>query len=56
MLADYGYGVEVMGRYDETTEEVVVAFQRHFRQQKVDGVADISTLMTLRRLLELVRG
>ena len=56
MLADYGYGVEVMGRYDETTEQVVTAFQRHFRQAKVDGVADISTIMTLRRLLELARG
>jgi N-acetylmuramoyl-L-alanine amidase len=30
---------------------VVAAFQRHFRQAKVDGVADSSTIETLHRLL-----
>ena len=28
---EYGYGIEVTGRYDITTKEVVIAFQRHFR-------------------------
>ncbi|SRR6266545_4595288 len=50
-LADYGYGVAVTGRYDETTKEVVTAFQRHFRPARVDGVADASTVRTLRKLL-----
>ncbi|MDP1626963.1 N-acetylmuramoyl-L-alanine amidase [Parvibaculum sp.] len=56
LLADYGYGLEVLGRYDDATEAVVTAFQRHFRPQKVDGVADISTVATLRRLLEAVKS
>jgi N-acetylmuramoyl-L-alanine amidase len=30
----------------------VEAFQRHFRPQCVDGIADGSTLRTLRRLLD----
>jgi N-acetylmuramoyl-L-alanine amidase len=51
-LADYGYGLAENGVYDEATREVVVAFQRHFRQEKVDGIADASTLLTLRALVE----
>ena len=51
MLASYGYGVEVTGVYDHATRDVVAAFQRHFRPEKVDGIADVSTLETLRALL-----
>jgi N-acetylmuramoyl-L-alanine amidase len=51
-LAGYGYGIEVTDRYDEATREVVTAFQRHFRPARVDGIADESTLLTLRALLE----
>lgn len=51
MLALYGYGVEITGIFDRQTEIVVEAFQRHFRQRRVDGIADRSTLLTLRRLL-----
>ncbi|MCB1472128.1 MAG: N-acetylmuramoyl-L-alanine amidase [Rhodobiaceae bacterium] len=51
MLALYGYGVEVSGIYDTTTQQAVSAFQRHFRQEKVDGIADVSTIETLHRLL-----
>jgi N-acetylmuramoyl-L-alanine amidase len=50
-LARYGYGIEATGSCDRATAEVVTAFQRHFRPQRVDGVADISTLATLQRLL-----
>jgi N-acetylmuramoyl-L-alanine amidase len=53
-LANYGYGIEVLGVYDEKTAKVVEAFQRHFRPAKVDGVADLSTVATLRLLLESV--
>lgn len=56
MLADYGYGLEVLGRYDEATKAVVTAFQRHFRPAKADGVADLSTVATLRRLLDRVKA
>lgn len=52
LLKAYGYGIEESGHYDETTRDVVTAFQRHFRQARVDGIADPSTLMTLRALVE----
>lgn len=50
-LARYGYGIEVTGEYDKLTRAVVNAFQRHFRPARVDGVADRSTVETLKRLL-----
>lgn len=52
MLCDYGYGIEPSGHYDDLTAAVVTAFQRHFRQARVDGIADVSTVATLRRLSE----
>lgn len=51
MLALYGYGIEITGHYDTNTRSVVEAFQRHFRQSRVDGIADASTVTTLRDLL-----
>lgn len=51
MLALYGYGVAITGVLDQDTERVVRAFQRHFRQARVDGVADASTITTLRDLI-----
>jgi N-acetylmuramoyl-L-alanine amidase len=51
-LGAYGYKIVDTGRYDEQTREVVTAFQRHFRQARVDGIADASTLLTLRALME----
>ncbi len=56
MLADYGYGITANGRYDDATHEIVVAFQRHFRPARVDGIADVSTLRTLERVLETRNG
>ena len=52
LFAMLGYGIAVTGVYDGLTEAVVTAFQRHWRQDKVDGIADGSTLATLRALLE----
>jgi N-acetylmuramoyl-L-alanine amidase len=54
-LAEYGYGLAVSGRYDETTRQVVVAFQRHFRPARVDGLADVSTIETLRSLIDATK-
>lgn len=54
MLKLYGYGVEISGVYDARTRLVVEAFQRHFRQERVDGIADQSTVTTLYRLLEAI--
>lgn len=51
MFAMYGYGLAVTGVYDQATEQVVRAFQRHFRRERVDGVADASTITTLRDLI-----
>ncbi len=52
LLALYGYGVEITGVYDRQTRQVVAAFQRHFRPEKVDGEADASTVATLKALIE----
>ena len=51
LLALYGYGLELTGVYDKPTEIVVAAFQRHFRPERIDGLADASTLATLKDLL-----
>ena len=51
MLADYGYGITASGHYDTATYEVVAAFQRHFRPERVDGVCDESTRATLQNLI-----
>ena len=47
MLASYGYGLDITGVYDAKTEFTITAFQRHFRQARVDGIADPSTIATL---------
>jgi len=52
VLRAYGYGIEETGSYDDATRDVVAAFQRHFRPARVDGIADPSTLLTLRALIE----
>ncbi|GHE46832.1 N-acetylmuramoyl-L-alanine amidase [Camelimonas fluminis] len=56
MLALYGYGVDMNGDYDASTEAAVRAFQRHFRPELVDGVADASTITTLRDLIASRQG
>ena len=50
-LARYGYGIEISGVFDARTRIVVEAFQRHFRTEQIDGIADPSTIETLHRLL-----
>ena len=52
-LIEFGYGLEMSDIFDETTRDVVIAFQRHFRPLCVDGVADASTTMTLGHLLKM---
>lgn len=51
MLKLYGYGIEVDGVFGPRTKVVIEAFQRHFRQSRVDGIADQSTVTTLHKLL-----
>lgn len=55
MFARFGYGIEITGVFDQRTFDVVVAFQRHWRQDKVDGVADGETLGLLRALMATVQ-
>jgi N-acetylmuramoyl-L-alanine amidase len=50
-LAQYGYGIAVNGTYDSVAYDVVTAFQRHFRPERIDGIADESTRATLAELL-----
>lgn len=54
LLRTYGYGVTETGELDLPTQQVVVAFQRHFRPARVDGHLDRSTLATLERLVATV--
>jgi N-acetylmuramoyl-L-alanine amidase len=53
MFSLYGYDQPVTGLFDTRTHAVVTAFQRHFRQARVDGVADASTITTLRDLIAM---
>lgn len=48
-----GYGLQPGGAYDEETATAVRAFQRHWRQHRVDGVADGETRATLMGVLQL---
>jgi N-acetylmuramoyl-L-alanine amidase len=50
-LLSYGYGVEVTSTFGKGLEQVVEAFQRHFRPARLDGRADASTVQTLERLI-----
>jgi len=51
MLSLYGYSTEINGDFSAAMAGDVEAFQRHFRQERVDGIADFSTIDTLHRLL-----
>jgi N-acetylmuramoyl-L-alanine amidase len=55
-LAAFGYGVEPTGTYGRGLENVVQAFQRHFRPERLDGRADASTQDTLKRLLAALQA
>lgn len=51
LLAAYGYAVPQSGVLDAATRDTLVAFQRHFRPERVDGVIDSETVGRLRWLL-----
>lgn len=48
-----GYGLRSGPDYDEETVSTVIAFQRHWRPERVDGVADGETRARLVGLLQL---
>jgi len=51
-----GYDLPPSGTYDAATTTVVTAFQRHWRQERVDGIADGDTRARLVGLLRLVEA
>ena len=53
-LADFGYGLESNGHLDGQTTEVIIAFQRHFRQSNIDGVFDAETSAILDALIRSI--
>ena len=55
-LRDVGYGIVADGNCGVATAAVVRAFQRHFRQARVDGVIDGDTAAVLDRVRALVTG
>jgi N-acetylmuramoyl-L-alanine amidase len=50
-LARIGYAVPMTGELDEATRDALVAFQRHFRPERVDGEPEPGTLARLDGLL-----
>lgn len=52
-LREVGYGLPVDGDFGAATAAVVRAFQRHFRQSRVDGVIDAGTDAVLDRVCAL---
>ena len=52
-LTRLGYDLPPSGKFDAATKAVVVAFQQHWRQAKVDGIADGETRAQLIALLRL---
>jgi N-acetylmuramoyl-L-alanine amidase len=50
-LALYGYEVEANGSHDLETRNAVLAFQRHFRPERLDGVFDAACAALLADLL-----
>lgn len=53
-LAQIGYAVPTHGRLDRATRTVIEAFQRRYRPERIDGVADPETLGQLDGLLSLL--
>ena len=39
-LGNWGYGLKLDGDYGEKTEKCVIAFQRHYRPSRLDGIWD----------------
>ena len=52
-LASFGYAISPVGRFDADTVLAVRAFQRHFAQHRIDGVADGETRARLMAILRL---
>ncbi len=54
-LFEFGYGLSCDGYFGTESHAIVRAFQRHFRQARVDGIADGATRAILDNLLDQER-
>lgn len=54
-LSAIGYQTPGTGLYETETEAVVTAFQRHWRQHRVDGIADKETCSAIYHIHERMR-
>lgn len=50
-LVEYGYALPITGLWDPVTQQVLRAFQLHFRADKVDGLPDLESWARLQVLL-----
>ena len=55
-LRDVGYGIVADGDFGAATTAVVRAFQRHFRQARVDGAIDAGTAAVIGQVHALAFG
>lgn len=55
-LAAIGYGVTVTGVLDDATQCVVRAFQRRFRQDRIDGALDLQTLALIAEVERITKA
>ncbi len=54
-LCQIGYGLDITGEFDERTQLVVTAFQRHYRPCLVNGVVDRQTADLIDLLLAKIK-
>jgi N-acetylmuramoyl-L-alanine amidase len=51
-LAFIGYGIEVNGKFDVPTQQVIIALHRRYRPSKVDGIVDVQTMEIVTKLAD----
>ena len=51
MTVNFGYEIQITGKWDKQTQKVIEAFQFHFRSNNYNGILDGETLAILRALL-----
>ncbi len=51
-LKQLGFAIDLTGEFDASTRACTIAFQRRYRQTRIDGVGDLSTVKTLARVLD----
>jgi N-acetylmuramoyl-L-alanine amidase len=56
LLGRYGYETPETGMLDETTAQILTAFQRHFRPACIDGRLDAETLERIRAVVAVAEG